>query len=292
MPEGDTLHRIAESLAPRLEGRPLLSVEVPRSVARTDGLVGVMVERVRAYGKYLVIELECGVSLLTHLRMSGVWHAYAPGERWRRPRGSLRVMLAVEGTVAVCFSAPVVRFVRTRDLRRLLGPDEIGPDILGETFDVDVAVARLRAAPDVALGVALLDQRRVAGIGNVYKSEVCFHARLSPLETVSSFDAETLRQLLLMTREVMQANVAKRRAGRDARRHHAPHYLYQRDTTVAARRTTAAGCEVGKGPIYVYGRSKKPCFYCGGAIVRSYQGEARRSTYRCPTCQDRGSSDG
>jgi endonuclease-8 len=187
--------------------------------------------------------------------------------------------------VAACFSAPVVRFVRTRELPRLLGPEHLGPDILGATFDVEEAVLRLAARPDVPLGVALLDQRRVAGIGNVYKSELCFHARLSPLARVSSIDRDALRRLVKLTREIMQDNVAKRRTGADARRHHAPHYLYERDTTLGARRTTPKGCEVGKGPIFVYGRAGKPCFSCGAPIVRSYQGDARRSTYRCPSCQ-------
>ncbi|MBM4377233.1 MAG: Fpg/Nei family DNA glycosylase [Deltaproteobacteria bacterium] len=286
MPEGDTLHRIADALAPRLEGRVLRAIEVPRSDARVRDLVGVSVERVRAYGKYLVIELGCGVSLLTHLRMDGLWHAYEPGARWRRSRGAMRVMLEVEGTVAVCFSAPVVRFVRTRELARLLGPEHLGPDILGESFDVGDALLRLARSPDVPLGVALLDQRRIAGIGNVYKSEVCFHARLSPLARVSTVERAALERLVVLTREVMQDNVAKRRPGADARRHHAPHYLYERDTTLAARRTTPKGCEVGKGPIFVYGRAGKPCFVCGAAIVRTYQGDARRSTYRCPVCQE------
>jgi endonuclease-8 len=285
MPEGDTLHRLADAMRPRLLGRRVLAVEAPRLAARTDALVGTAVIGVQAYGKWLVIGFESGVSLLTHLRMDGLWHVYAPGERWRRARSRLRVAIAVEDAVAVCFSAPIVRFVRSRDVARVLGPDRLGPDILGTSFDARATAARLRGAPDVPLGVALLDQRRVAGIGNVYKSELCFHARLSPLAPVSSVGLDVLESLLVLTREVMQDNVAKRRPGVDVRRHHAPHYLYERDTTLAARRTTSKGCEVGKGPIYVYGRAGKPCFLCGAPIVRTYQGEQRRSTYRCPRCQ-------
>lgn len=285
MPEGDTLHRLADAMAPRLVGRRVLGVEAPRSAARTDALVGTTVSEVRAYGKWLVIGFDSGVALLTHLRMDGLWHLYAPGERWRRSRSQLRVSVAVEGAIAACFAAPVVRFVRAREVARVLGPERLGPDILGETFDVAAASARLREPPDLPLGVALLDQRRIAGIGNVYKSEMCFHARLSPLARVSSVPQEALEALVALTREVMADNVAKRKPGADVRRHHAPHSLYERDTTLGARRTTASGCEVGKGPIFVYGRAGNPCFSCGTAIVRTYQGEQRRSTYRCPRCQ-------
>lgn len=285
MPEGDTLHRIADALRPRLVGRRVQGVEAPRSEARTGALIGTTVSGVTAYGKWLAIAFDSDVSLLTHLKMSGLWHLYVPGERWRRPRSSMRVAISVEGAIAVCFSAPIVKFVRTREVPRLLGPERLGPDILGETFEVADAIAGLRHWPDVALGVALLDQWRVAGIGNVYKSEMCFHARLSPLSKVSSLPDSELERLVLLTREVMQDNVAKRRPGSDVRRHHAPHYLYERDTSLAAKRTTKAGCEVGKGPIHVYGRAGLPCFACGASILRSYQGTARRSTYRCPRCQ-------
>jgi len=285
MPEGDTLHRIADAMAPRLEGRPLLAVQAPRSEARVDSLVGARVARIRAQGKYLVIELDRGIAIVTHLRMDGVWHLYEPGERFRRARSRLRLLLEVEGAVAACFDAPVVRFIRARELERFLGPSRLGPDILGDSFDLEGAVTRLRARPDAPLGVALLDQRRIAGIGNVYKSELCFHARLSPLALVSTIAPDALRSLVALTREVMQANVAKARPDADVRRHHAPHYLYQRDTTLGARRTTTSGCEVGKAPIYVYGRANRPCFACGATIVRTRQGEQLRSTYSCPACQ-------
>ncbi len=270
-------------MAPRLVGRRVEALVVPRSASPTDSLVGATVTEVRAHGKWLAISFDGGISLLTHLRMSGLWHLYAPGEPWRRARSSLRVALAVQGTLAACFSAPVVRFVRTRELGRLLGPERLGPDILGADFDAPSAAERLRAPPDVPLGVALLDQRRIAGIGNVYKSELCFHARLSPLRPVSTVPTDALQSLVRLAREVMQANVAQRRPG--AEHHHAPHYLYERDTSLGASRTTRAGCEVGKGPIFVYGRAGEACFACGAALVRTAQGEELRSTYWCPVCQ-------
>jgi endonuclease VIII len=145
MPEGDTLFRIAAALGPPLEGKPVVALEVPRSGRRYDHLTGRRVERVEARGKHLLIFFDEGSVLHTHLRMTGAWHLYREGDRWRRSIGSASAILAVPGYVAVCFRAPVARVLRASALPRdgLVGA--LGPDLLGEEFDTAEALHRLRA---------------------------------------------------------------------------------------------------------------------------------------------------
>jgi endonuclease VIII len=187
MPEGDTLFRIAAALGPPLEGKPVVALEVPRSGRRYDHLTGRRVERVEARGKHLLIFFDEGSVLHTHLRMTGAWHLYREGDRWRRSIGSASAILAVPGYVAVCFRAPVARVLRASALPRdgLVGA--LGPDLLGEEFDTAEALRRLRALDNEPLGVAVMDQRAVAGIGNVYKSEILFKRRLDPFAPVRAY---------------------------------------------------------------------------------------------------------
>jgi endonuclease-8 len=285
MPEGDTIHRISRTMAPRLVGKVVERVEAPRLTDDVGQLVGMRITMVEARGKYLVIGFDKSIALLTHLRMKGKWNFYAPGDRWRYARSSLSVLIGVEGTDACLFSAPFVRFVRQRHLRDLLGADALGPDLLGESFDVEHAVAQLRREPDDVLGVALLDQWRVAGVGNVYKSEMCFHLRLDPFELVSRMADDALRDLLLRTRDVMAANVRVEMAlqGRGA----STPYGYRRDTSLGLRADGSRGCAQASRPISVYGRRGEPCFACGSPIEMRRQGPQQRSTYFCASCQRR-----
>jgi endonuclease-8 len=282
VPEGDTVHRIANAAAPRLVGRLALRVEAPRLVADLSVLLGMTITRVEARGKYLAIVFEESFALLIHLRMTGKWHLYAPGEPWRRSQRALSLLVVVEGTEACCFSAPLVRLLRAKDLAVALGERALGPDVLGAAFDTGRALANLRRAPDRPLGEAILDQSRVAGIGNVWKSELLFRERLDPFAPVSAFGDDALRSLLDRARVAMQAVVAQRPRGRA--RPSTAHYAYTRDSSSQAH-TTRAGCEVGKGPIAVYGRAGEPCIACGGPIAMLRQGSSLRSTYFCPRCQ-------
>lgn len=280
MPEGDTLFRAAASLGPYLEGKPVLALEFPRMGKRAGQLVGHKVTRVEARGKNLLIFFDEGSALHTHLRMSGVWHLYREGELWRRPANTATVVLAVPGFIAACFRAPVVRLVRAKGLPMdgLIGA--LGPDLLGETFDEDEALRRLRARDDLPLGVAVMDQRAVAGIGNVYKSEVLFHEQFDPFAPVRLYSDEELRKMLAFARRIMQANVTPRRPAVPGGEGHAAHYQYTRTTR------TGRG-EKSVGPLAVYGRVREACFDCGATIRMERQGEARRSTYYCPRCQPR-----
>ncbi|HZB71948.1 MAG TPA: DNA-formamidopyrimidine glycosylase family protein, partial [Acidimicrobiales bacterium] len=183
MPEGDTIHRTARTLHAALAGRRVVRFEAPRLRVRPfpDGTV---VEGVEARGKHCLVRFDDGRVLHTHMRMTGSWHLYRPGERWRKSPGAARVVLEVaptgdrDGWVAVCFAAPVVELVD-----EAAGPvaAHLGPDLCRVDADLDEAARRLGALPAATeLGDALLDQRVAAGIGNVYKSEACFAAALDP----------------------------------------------------------------------------------------------------------------
>lgn len=254
MPEGDTIWRAAARLRPVLEGRTLLRVEVPRLIG-PGPTAGVVVERVGARGKYLLVAFDDGSVLETHMKMTGSWHLYRTGERWRRPPATLRVLLEVEGWVAVCFSAPHVRYHRPGSGGD--GPSHLGPDLTGPEPDLDEVVARFArfTAAGTPIAVALLDQRICCGVGNVYKSEVLHACLLHPETPVQRVDRDLRTRLAETAHHMLRANLG---AGR--------------------RRTVPEG-------LAVYGRAGEPCRRCGTAIRRSVHGEHARSTYWCPHCQ-------
>ena len=183
MPEGDTLFRTAAGLRPFLVGRDVTAAHVqgPGAVPQIHRVVGQRIDAVEAHGKNLLIRFDGGLELRTHLRMQGSWHRYRPGERWRRPPARARLVLEVPGSVAVCFDALVVELFEQRAESLHGALSRLGPDLLDPAFDADEALRRMRepsrAALDVA--VALLDQRALAGIGNVIKNEVLWIDRVS-----------------------------------------------------------------------------------------------------------------
>jgi endonuclease-8 len=269
VPEGDTLHRTADGLRPYLLGRPVTAARAqsPGAVPRLASIVGATIDAVDAVGKNLLIRFDNGLELRTHLRMTGSWHRYRPGERWRRPAARARLVLEVPGAVAVCFDAPVVELLerRAEALHPSLG--RLGPDLLAPDFDAAEAIRRLRA-PDrarMSIAEALLDQRALAGIGNVYKNEVLFIERVSPFAPVARVDDATLARLVATARRLLVANADRRRG--------------------FARITTTGDARAG-GPLWVYGRPRRPCRRCGTPIEATSQGSnLPRSTYWCPRCQ-------
>ena len=269
MPEGDTLARTAAGLRPYLVGREVRGARTqgPGPVPQVHRLIGARIDAVESRGKNLLIRFDGGLELRTHLRMQGSWHRYRPGERWRRPPSRARLVLEVEGSVAVCFDAPVVELLETRAEHLHAPLAGLGPDLLDPGFDAGEAQRRLRA-PERAtteVAVALLDQRALAGIGNVYKSEVCWIERVSPFATVESLDDATLDRLVATAARLLRANADPRRG---------------------PERVTTAGDRGAPGPLYVYGRAGRPCRRCGTAIAVTRQGtDLPRSTYWCPTCQ-------
>ena len=176
-------------------------------------LAGRTIERVWSQGKHLLIQFSNDLVLRTHMRMNGSWHIYRAGERWRRPRSQARLVIETDAFVAVAFNVPVAEFYTARELKREPALRDLGPDLLGETFDEAGAVARLRARGRLGIGDALLDQRALAGIGNVYKSEVCFVCRINPFTPVDHLSDDALHALVQTARRLLQANVA---AGTDA----------------------------------------------------------------------------
>jgi endonuclease-8 len=214
MPEGDTLHRTADGLRPYLVGRPVVSARAngPGPIPQVGRLVGSTVVDVDAVGKNLLIRFDNGLELRTHLRMSGSWHRYRPGEPWRRPPARARLVLEVPGAVAVCFDAPVVELLETRAEGLHPALASLGPDLLHPSIDTagdDVEILRRLRQPvhaDRPIAEALLDQRALAGIGNVYKSEILFIERVDPWARVGDLDDAILGRLVATARRLLVAN--------------------------------------------------------------------------------------
>ena len=268
MPEGDTLARTAAGLRPHLVGREVLAARAagPGALPRVERLAGARVESVESRGKHLLIRFDSGLELRTHLGMHGSWHRYRPGERWRRAPARARLVIEVPGAVAVCFDAPVAELleIRAEPVHPVLA--NLGPDLLDPAFDPGEALRGLRARSraDLPIAEALLDQRALSGIGNVYKSEVLFIERVHPFTVVGELDDATLERLVATARSLLVAN-ANRAAGPE------------RVTTGAARRRV--------GPLWVYGRAGRSCRRCDSRLVSRRHGDLPRVTTWCPGCQ-------
>jgi len=266
VPEGDTIHRAARTLHAALAGRVITRFEtVFPQLARVDHdapLAGRTVERVSAAGKNLLMHFSGDLHLRTHMRMNGSWHVYRPGERWRMRRSDMRIVLETSEWVAVAFNVPVAELHDSRSLERQEDLLRIGPDFIGEEFDFDEALRRIRARPDEEIADVLLNQRVVSGIGNEYKSELLFMTRISPFRRVGEVTDEQLMDILRVARKVMVANVNKRSG---------------------ARITTFSLNPNEKQ--YVYGRGGQPCRRCGTPVQYAKQGQNARGTYWCSRCQ-------
>jgi endonuclease-8 len=279
VPEGDDLYRLAARLRPALVGKPVRELLLPRTeIGSAPRLVGRLVTSVEAKGKNLLVGFDDGSVLHTHLRMLGRWRLARDPEAPVRGMAWVVAVLRVPGATAVCYRAPVVRLLRPGAVavdRRLAA---LGPDLLDPNVDLEEALRRLRARDAQPFGVALLDQQAVAGLGNVYKSELLFMQRLDPFAPVAACSDEELRALLALAVRVMVRNVGERPDRAPIEAGAAPR-LGQRTRT-----TRAAGLG-GGGPVHVYGRAGRPCLACGAAIRLGRQGPQRRSTYYCPACQ-------
>ena len=260
MPEGDTLAKTAARLRPALAGHVLTRFEAPRLIGPAPAL-GTPVTGVEARGKHLLIHFDGGLTLRTHLRMSGSWHVYRERERWRKPAYLARAVVGTDsGWVGVCFQAPVVETYRRGGgepaVLAALGPDLCLPASL-EPGVLDEIVERVRTIgdPDATLGEALLDQRIAAGIGNVYKSEACFACRLDPTAPLRTVDDAARRRAWEVAARQLQANLDR-----------------------PGRQTHPQG-------LAVYGRQGQPCPACGTPVRMARHGDLNRSTYWCPRCQ-------
>lgn len=271
MAEGDTLARIAVGLRPHLAGRVVKSARARLPGPQVSRVVGQRIDAVEAVGKNLLIRFENGLELRTHLGLHGSWHRYRPGEAWRRPASRAVLILEVPGAVAVCFDAPVVELFEAR--AEVVHPTigDLGPDLLAPDFDAVEARRRLRAPARAGreIGDVLLDQRAMAGVGNVYKSEVLFLERVDPFATVGSIEDEALDRVVATARRLLLDNA---RPGAPAGR-----------TTTTDPRT---GARLAPSRLWVYDRAGRPCHRCGTLLRSAPQGlELPRTTYWCPSCQ-------
>jgi endonuclease-8 len=279
VPEGDTIFRAARTLHKALAGKPVVRFEsvLPAlmRVHEDQPLTAQSIDKVEAAGKHLLMHFSAGLVLRTHMRMNGSWHIYRPGERWRRARRDMRILIATADFEAVGFNIPVAEFVRVSELPKHRELARLGPDVLSDGFDEDEAVRRLRARPAWQIGAALLNQRIVAGLGNVYKSEVLFLGRVNPFTPVERLNDETLRNVIAIGRKLLALNVTA-----DV----APMTTY-----TSYRRTT--GRHNPSERLWVYGRARLPCRRCATAVAVKKQGLDARLTYWCPSCQAAESPD-
>ncbi|MFF3120793.1 DNA-formamidopyrimidine glycosylase family protein [Streptomyces sp. NPDC057908] len=261
MPEGDTVLQTAKRRHTALAGQVLThsDLRVPRFA--TADLTGRTVLDVTSRGKHLLTRIEGGLTLHSHLRMDGVWRIYAPGERWRGgPAHQIRAILANAEHTAVGYRLPVLELLLTQDEENVVG--HLGPDLLGPDWNAETALHNLLSDPARPLGEALLDQRNLAGIGNIYKAELCFLARATPWLPIGDLAAPTAARLVTTAKQLLEAN-------RDRP---------MRTTTGAASRGYGANER-----LWVYGRTNRPCLRCGTPIRTADQDA--RPTYWCPRCQ-------
>ena len=269
MPEGDTIFRAAKTLRRALAGETVTAVATTVGQVRQLGeqrLVGQIVREIEPRGKHLLIWFApSGLALHSHMRMSGSWHLYRHGQRWRRPRHLLRFRLETAEWLALCFSAPVIELLSADQVARHPSLVALGPDALGDSPDLAEARRRLDAARHATIGEALLDQRVIAGIGNVYKNEVLFIHGLDPWTPVADVAHETRDALLDTAVRLLRRNVGPGQV---------------------RRVTTGVG---GTGnDLFVYGRHRRPCPRCQRPIAVARQGEQGRLTYWCRSCQGPG----
>lgn len=258
MPEGDTVWKTAHLQHAALAGKVLdrSDFRVPRYA--TLDLSGETVHAVVARGKHLFHRVG-EFSIHSHLKMEGVWRSYAPGEKWKKPAHLARAVLDAPGVQAVGFELGTLEIVRTAEEQDVVG--HLGPDLLGPDWDAAEAVAKLSEAPDVPVFVALLDQRNLAGIGNVYANEICFLRGVLPTRPVA--ETPELPRVVDLAERMLQANK----------------HRWTRSTTGDLRPGRTS---------WVYGRTGRPCRRCGtrllGGELGRVEGQERVVTW-CPRCQ-------
>jgi endonuclease-8 len=260
VPEGDTVYRAATRLAAALRGQRLSGGELRHPRLAEHDLSGLTVLGVHSVGKHLFTRFDNGRSLHTHFRMDGAWHLYRPGERWRRPSHQARAVLTTQDHLAVGFCLHDMALLATRDEPRLVG--HLGPDLLKPSWDsgdAAIAACRLAECSDVEIGLALLDQRIMAGLGNVYRTEICFLLGVSPWVVVRDVDPDAV---VALARHLLLANADR------------------------PERSTTGRWARGERH-WVYERAGRPCRRCGQRVIRAAQGDGihARHIYYCARCQ-------
>jgi len=267
MPEGDTIHRTAVVLRRVLAGQAVTGFEIDHpkvsAMARDEVIVGSTVTKVESNGKHLFIHFSTPreAVLHTHMKMSGQWHVYRPGERWWQPESEARVVIRTEHVVAPCFHPPICELLTASELGLHPIVSALGPDIIRDGFDIDEALVRLRAKQDRDIATALLDQRVISGIGNAFKVDALFLAKTSPWALVSELDDAKLREIVDVARTLMRRN-------RDG-----------------GPRRTRFGLDRSES-VWVMERAGLPCHVCGTIVEQGWHpGDDVRKSWYCPKCQ-------
>ena len=257
MPEGDTVYLSAKNLNAVLAGEQLTRCDIRVPAFATVDLTGETVDEVASRGKHLLMRIG-DFTIHSHLKMEGSWHLYRHGTSWKRPAYQARAILETADWVAVGFDLGLLEVVDRDAEERVVG--YLGPDLLGADWDADVALANLLAVPEREVGLALLDQRVLAGLGNVYRAELCFLRGILPTRPVG--EVEHPEKLIALASRLIQANK-------------------DRSTRTTTGRLTGQTS-------WVYGRVGRPCLRCGTRIEEGELGETElqlRNTFWCPVCQ-------
>ena len=275
MPEGDSIFRAARTLHRALAGKQVTAFEsvLPglNRIHEDAPVTGRTIDRVDAVGKHLLMHFSGDLVLRTHMRMNGSWHIYRIGERWQRPRRDMRIVLSTADFEAVAFTVPVAEFVTETALSKHAELRKLGPDVLSESFDAAKVIENLRSRTTITIADALLDQRVLAGLGNVYKSEVLFMCAVNPFAQVNDLSDAQLASIVETARRTLEINVSEG--------------LELMTTYGGMRRTTHRSAPTDR--LWVYGRARLPCRRCGAPIKIRKQGVDARLTYWCPNCQQR-----
>ncbi len=278
MPEGDTIYRTARAMQGVLAGKVVTGFETGLALlARVNDdapVIGRVIDRVEARGKWCLVFFSGDLMLATHMLMSGSWHLYRTGERWRMGMSRMRVAISVEGWQAVAFNVPIAEFHTARTLGRDKRIAGLGIDVLSPEYSVEGgvgALARYGAEhPEAEVGVVLLNQRVMAGLGNMYKSEVAFAAGVNPFRAMRTLTPGEMERLAEFSARYMRANVV------DGKGDGIVTYGGNRRTTRAMDREER---------LWVYRRQGQECRRCGATVMMRKQGEQARSTYWCAECQ-------
>ena len=275
MPEGDTIFRTARALDRALVGKPITGFRstFPLLTRFHDDtpLTGQLVDRVESRGKWLLIHFSGGGTLATHMLMSGSWHIYRPGERWQQPQANMRIMIENRDYLAVGFRVPVARMHTALSLARDPKIPCSGIDVLSQEFDAEAAARRVLAHTNEEVADVLLHQEVLAGVGNVFKSEICFVTAVNPFCKVGALSQEQGSSLIAAAQKLVAANVLEDSG----------------DTIViygGRKRRTTHESDPGAS-LWVYGRKGEPCRRCGEPIRMRIQGPDARVTFWCQRCQ-------
>jgi endonuclease VIII len=290
MPEGDTIHNAALRVAGALVGKEIRAIETPQARHRMDRwperLAGRGVRAVEARGKHLFVRFEGDLTLHSHLRMGGKWGVYERGRRWTRSARRAWLVIRTDEHEVVQFDGPVLELMtdsRTRFDRLLAG---LGTDIVADDFDERSFLARLREDDQTRdIGDALLDQRNVAGIGNIWKSEGCFLAGIDPWSKTADVTDDEALAIVRAARPLMRESARRDGPIVTYRGESEPSATAQRAGASRARPSRRPDDRDRRGGTWVYERGGLPCRRCGATILARGQGDDNRTTHWCPRCQ-------